>query len=46
MVTWINLGLVLGPVLVLVVRQCRAADLRPTLPLLGLLVGLLVEVKQ
>lgn len=46
LLAWLNIGLVLGPVVVLVLRQCRAADLRPTFPVAGLVIGLLLELSR
>lgn len=43
---WLNVGLVVVPIVLLVRRQCRAADLRPILPVAGLSVGLFLELNR
>jgi len=46
LIVWLNVGLVLGPVLVMVHRQCKAANMGTALPIAGLLAGILLEIRR
>lgn len=43
---WLDVGLIVVPIVLLVRRQCRAANLRPTLPIVGLTIGLILEINR
>jgi hypothetical protein len=43
---WLDVGLVVLPLLLLVRRQCRQAGIGTVLPVVGLLIGLVLELKR
>lgn len=43
---WLDVGMVVLPLLILVRRQCRQAGIGTLLPVVGLLVGLLLELRR
>jgi len=46
LVRWLDVGLVVVPIVLLVRRQCRAANLWPVLPIVGLSIGLFLELNR
>jgi len=43
---WIYILLSVGPVVLLTREHCKKAGVRPTLPVLGLLIGLFLQIRR
>lgn len=43
---WLRVGLYAGPIALLVFGQCKRVGLNPVFPVIGLLIGVLVELRR